>query len=149
VSSPELLLENQVCFLFHRIDRAILARYRPLLAGLGLTYPQYLCMLALWERDGRTVGELCAALALDTGTVSPLLKRLELAGLLDRRRQAGGEDERVVTVHLSPAGRELEERARGLPGSLASCLFVSLEDYRELKSRLQVLLGRLETGTHS
>ncbi len=76
--TPELLLSNQVCFLFHRIDRAIIARYKPLLEELGLTYPQYLAMLALWEHGRLTVGELCEALVLDTGTVSPMIKVLHI-----------------------------------------------------------------------
>lgn len=144
MSRPELLLENQVCFLIHKLDRAVLARYRPLLEGLGLTYPQYLCMLALWERDGRTVGELCSALDLDTGTVSPLLKRLEAAGYLRRARDAG--DERVVTVALTEAGRALEERALSVPATLASCLFRDLEDYAGLKSTLEATLARLDVA---
>jgi len=144
MSRPELLLSNQVCFLFHRIDRAILSKYRPLLEELGLTYPQYLCMLSLWEEDGRSVGELCAALDLDTGTVSPLLKRLEAAGLVERRRGGAGDDERVVRISLSAAGRKLEKRAAAVPGALAPCLFDSLKDYAELKGRLEALLDRLE-----
>lgn len=147
MSHPELLLENQLCFLVHRLDRAILARYRPLLEGLGLTYPQYLCMLALWEREDRTVGELCEALDLDTGTVSPLLKRLEAAGLVERRRGATGEDERVVRVGLSPRGRALEEEARPIPGSLASCMLADRAEYEGLTTTLRKLLGRLEGGT--
>ena len=90
MSYPELLLSNQLCFLVHRLNRGITSRYRPLLAKLGLTYPQYLVLLALWERDGQGVGELCTALDLDTGTMSPLLKRLAAAGLLERRRGAAG-----------------------------------------------------------
>ena len=84
MTNPELLLSNQVCFLFHRIDRAIVARYKPLLTGLGLTYPQYLAMLALWERESLTVGQLCDALVLDTGTVSPMIKRLKSLGLVTK-----------------------------------------------------------------
>lgn len=146
MSHPELLLSNQICFLFHRIDRAILALYRPLLEELGLTYPQYLCMLALWEREGLSVGQLCETLDLDTGTVSPLLKRLEAAGLVERRRgRAGsGGDERVVRVWLSAAGRALEEKARTLPRAIGSCLIGGEEDHGGLKRRLEGLLARLE-----
>lgn len=142
MSSGELLLSNQICFLVHRLDRAINARYRPLLAELGLTYPQYLAMLALWEREELGVGELCAMLDLDTGTVSPLLKRLEAAGLVERRRRA--EDERAVSVRLTGAGRELEARARSVPGALAACLLADADEYRDLKDTFGKLIARLE-----
>lgn len=141
MSQPELLLSNQLCFLVHSLDRAIGARYRPLLARLGLTYPQYLAMLALWERDALEVGRLCTMLHLDTGTVSPLLKRLEVQGLVQRRR--GKDDERVVTVSLTPAGRALEEHARSIPGAIASCLLAGPQEYHELKATLSGLLARL------
>lgn len=144
MSSTGLLLSNQLCFLVHRLDREIAARYRPLLGELGLTYPQYLAMLALWERDGLTVGELCALLYLDTGTVSPLVKRLEAAGLVERRR--GSDDERTVYVRLSDSGRALEERARGVPGAMASCLLADAGEYASLKETLTGLLSRLEAS---
>jgi len=142
---PELLLSNQICFLFHRIDRAIIARYQPLLEGLGLTYPQYLAMLALWENGSMTVGELCSALVLDTGTVSPLLKRLQSAGLVERRRAEQG-DERVVQVSLTQAGLSMEEKARSIPLSLASCVFDSPDEYAALKPRLDALARKLEAS---
>ena len=142
MSYPELLLSNQLCFLVHRLDRAIGARYRPVLEELGLTYPQYLAMLALWEHRELGVGELCALLGLDTGTVSPLLKRLDAAGLVERRRKA--EDERVVCVSLTAKGSELEEKARVVPGALASCLLAGEEEYLQLKRSFQDLIGRLE-----
>ena len=96
MSRPELLLSDQLCFLVHRLDRAIVDRYRPLLAALELTYPQYLAMLVLWEREEAGIGELCRLLDLDTGTVSPLVKRLEVAGLVERRRKS--DDERAVAA---------------------------------------------------
>ena len=141
MAHPELLLSNQLCFLVHRLDRAIVGRYRPLLSRLGLTYPQYLTMLALWERDGPGVGELCARLDLDTGTVSPLLKRLEALGLVERRRS--GTDERSVSVNLTAAGRALEEKALSIPGAMAGCLLAGPEEYRELMQRLGALVDRL------
>ncbi len=141
MAHPELLLSNQLCFLVHRLDRAIVARYRPLLSRLGLTYPQYLAMLALWERDGPGVGELCERLDLDTGTVSPLLKRLEALGLVERRRS--GTDERSVSVNLTAAGRALEEKALSVPGAMAGCLLAGPEEYRELMQRLGALVDRL------
>jgi DNA-binding MarR family transcriptional regulator len=142
MSNPELLLSNQLCFLVHRLDRAIGARYRPLLARLGLTYPQYLAMLALWEKEELEVGQLCAMLDLDTGTVSPLLKRLEAQGLVERKRRL--DDERVVSVSLTPAGKELEIHAGSVPGTIASCLLAGPQEYEELKATLSGLLSRLE-----
>lgn len=144
MSDPELLLSNQLCFLVHRLDREIAARYRPLLSSLGLTYPQYLAMLALWERGELTIGELCALLYLDTGTVSPLIKRLESSGLVERRRRQ--DDERSVTVSLTEAGTELRDKARSVPGAMASCLLSGAEEYGSLKSTLTGLLERLESS---
>jgi DNA-binding MarR family transcriptional regulator len=146
MSHQELLLSNQLCFLVHRLDRAIGAQYRPLLSRLGLTYPQYLAMLALWERGALEVWQLCAMLDLDTGTVSPLLKRLEAQGLVERKRRL--DDERVVTVSLTPAGKELETHASSVPGTIASCLLAGPQEYKELKATLSGLLSRLE-GTAS
>jgi DNA-binding MarR family transcriptional regulator len=143
MSYPELLLSNQICFLFHRIDRAIVANYKPLLEEFGLTYPQYLAMLALWENREMTVGELCRALVLDTGTVSPLLKRLESLGYIERRR-GDSSDERVVKVSLTNAGETLEEGAKNIPGTLASCIFESVDEYKTLKPLLDAMAARLE-----
>ena len=122
MSFPELALDRQLCFLFHRVDQAIQARYRPILNKIGLTYPQYLAMLVLWEtgEGALTVGALCERLASDTGTVSPLLKRLEKAGLIARRRDPA--DDRSVLVSLSPPGRALESVARSVPHQILSCL---------------------------
>jgi len=121
MAHEELLLENQICFRVYSLEKEIQAAYRPILEELGLTYAQYITMLVLWEKREASVGEVCAALSLDTGTVSPLLKRLEASGLIRRRRAQ--EDERTVMVSLSPEGEALEERARRVPGALVSCLF--------------------------
>jgi len=145
VSNPELLLSNQLCFLVHRLDREISTSYRPLLAALGLTYPQYLAMLALWEHGRLTVGELCGLLYLDTGTVSPLLKRLEAAGLVVRQRRP--EDERSVTITLSAAGKELETEAKSVPGAMAGCLLADAGEYHALKATLSGLIARLEDSS--
>jgi DNA-binding MarR family transcriptional regulator len=142
VSNPELLLSNQLCFLVHRLDREISTRYRPLLSELGLTYPQYLAMLALWEHGELTVGEFCGLLYLDTGTVSPLLKRLESAGFVIRQRRR--DDERSVTITLSESGRALEEKARTVPGTMASYLLPDAGGYHALKATLSGLITRLE-----
>lgn len=145
MSNPELLLSNQLCFLVHRLDREISTRYRPLLSELGLTYPQYLAMLALWEHGVLTVGELCTLLYLDTGTVSPLLKRLESSGLVVRQRKR--EDERSVSITLSEAGKELENRATGVPGAMAACLLADAGEYHSLKATLSGLIARLEASS--
>lgn len=142
MSHSELQLSNQLCFMVHRLDRAIAARYRPLLGQLGLTYPQYLVMLALWEEDRLAVGELCRRLELDTGTMSPLLKRLATAGLVEKRR--GQSDERSVCVSLTAKGRALKEQALPIPGAMAGCLLTSQDEYYELRTILTRLLERLD-----
>jgi MarR family transcriptional regulator, organic hydroperoxide resistance regulator len=143
MSYPELLLSNQLCFLVHRLDLAITARYRPVLSELGLTYGQYLAMLAFWEHRELGVGELCKFLALDTGTVSPLLKRLEAAGLIERRRRA--DDERAVSVRLTSAGAALEKKARAVPATLSGCLAADEKDYARMRALLGRMIARLES----
>lgn len=108
-----LKLENQICFPLYAASLAMMRAYRPLLADLGLTYPQYLVMLALWEKRCLTVKELGGVLHLDSGTLTPLLKRLEAAGLVNRRRRQL--DERVVEVSLTGSGRDLKRRAADVP----------------------------------
>jgi DNA-binding MarR family transcriptional regulator len=111
-----LALDQQVCFALYTASRAVTARYRPLLDELGITYPQYLVLLVLWERDGQTVKELGAALRLDSSTLSPLLKRLEAAGLVTRFRRT--DDERSVTIRLTETGSTLRQQARAVPAQL-------------------------------
>jgi DNA-binding MarR family transcriptional regulator len=144
---PQLRLDNQLCFLFHRISRELTAAYRPLLADLGLTYPQYLVMLVLWEDDGLSVGEIGERLTLDSGTLSPLLRRLEAAGLVHRVRDEG--DERRVGVHLTPAGRDLEARAADVPAELAAHLVDDMTQYAQAKASLLALADRLEASRTS
>ena len=108
-----LALDKQLCFALYSASLAMTKVYKPLLAPLGLTYPQYLVMLALWEDDAQTVSALGDKLALDSGTLTPLLKRLETQGQLSRERDA--EDERRVIVRLTPAGRQLKVQARRIP----------------------------------
>lgn len=115
-----LLLKNQICFRVYSLERAIMAAYKPLLGELGLTYPQYLVMLVLWERTEATVGQLCESLGLDTGTISPLLKRMEQHDLVIRERLPS--DERTVIVRLTNAGSSLRENARRIPGAIGSCI---------------------------
>ena len=142
----ELLLENQICFLVYRLNRAIGAAYRPLLEALGLTYPQYLVMLVLWEHGTLPVGDICRRLDLDTGTVSPLIKRMEASGLLKRERQAS--DERTVNVSLTDEGIALEKKALPIPTALGSCLFADFSEYDPLKKILLKLNRRLDAAMH-
>ncbi len=143
----QLLLSNQLCFRFYALERELMAAYRPLLAHLGLTYAQYITLLYLWEHEKATVGELCTALSLDTGTMSPLLKRLESAKLIERHRLPS--DERTVEVLLTKTGRELEQKAVSIPGHIATCLLSSDRDeqgekYAELREMLDQTLERLK-----
>ena len=138
---PQLQLDNQLCFLFHRVGRELNAAYRPLLAELGLTYSQYLVMLVLWERDGVSVGELGDRLAVDSATLSPQLRRMERAGLVRRVRSQA--DERRVTVHLTARGAALEQRAAEIPAAMMSRLVDDEAQYRRLKGQLEHLLERI------
>lgn len=115
-----LALDDQLCFPVYALSRAIQQRYRPLLEPLGLTYTQYLVLLVLWEQDGLPVRDIGGRLHLDSGTLTPLLKRLEAYGLLQRRRST--EDGRVVHIHLTERGLTLKERATDVPQQLLSCV---------------------------
>lgn len=132
-----LLLDKQLCFALYAASRAVTQLYRPLLDELGLTYPQYLVMLVLWERDGATIGELASALELDHGTLSPLLKRLEAAALVQRRRRA--DDERVVQVALTQAGRALQNRAATVPQVIVDAYSIDARQFDELRAGLREL----------
>ncbi|WP_284752447.1 MarR family transcriptional regulator [Arthrobacter sp. efr-133-R2A-120] len=136
-------LDRQVCFALYSASKAATAVYRPVLDELGLTYPQYLVMLVLWENEPRSVRELGAELGLDSGTLSPLLKRLEALGLVERRRSA--EDERRVEIHLSDAGRDLSARAGAVPQRLADAAGLSAAELAQLHDTL----GRLTAALHS
>jgi len=113
-------LSNQLCFPLYAAARKVTALYTPFLTELNLTYTQYLVLLVLWEQDGIPVSEICRRLHLDNGTVSPLLKKLEKEGLLEKSRAP--EDERVVLITLTEAGRALQERAKEIPGKVGSCV---------------------------
>jgi DNA-binding MarR family transcriptional regulator len=138
-------LDEQVCFALYSATLAMTKAYRPLLDALGLTYPQYLVMLVLWERDGPTVSALGERLHLDSGTLTPLLKRLETAGLLVRRRSA--QDERRVELHLTPAGRALRARAGDLPRRMARVTGCSADELARLRSRLVRLRDAISDAT--
>lgn len=140
-------LESQLCFALYSASRAFTRAYAPLLYPLGLTYPQYIVMLVLWERDDLSVTELGERLALDSGTLTPLLKRLEEAGFIERRRD--DDDERVVRLRLTPSGRKLEERAHAIPTELAcragyEPTSESLAKLESLREALQELTQQLE-----
>ncbi|MEU8994567.1 MarR family transcriptional regulator [Streptomyces caniferus] len=138
VPDAELLrLDHQVCFSLHAASRAFGGVYRDALKDLGLTYPQYLVMLVLWEHGSQPVKAIGEQLRLDSGTLSPLLKRLESAGLV--RRERSTEDERSVTIHLTPAGDDLREAALPVPLRMLAATGLSLEELRTLQS----LLGRV------
>ncbi|MGQ3013806.1 MAG: MarR family winged helix-turn-helix transcriptional regulator [Flavobacteriales bacterium] len=124
-----LALSNQLCFRAYALSRHITAMYQPLLKKLGLTYPQYLVMLVLWENDAISVKQMGEQLMLDSGTLTPLLKRMEEAGLLQRKRSA--EDERVVHIRLTDTGQELKTKAKAIPGELQKCMGFTKEDYLE------------------
>jgi len=142
-----LQLDEQLCFALYSASRAMTRTYAPLLEPLGLTYPQYLVLLVLWERDGLPVRELGARLALDSGTLTPLLKRLERQGLVERVR--GADDERVVRIHLTAAGRALRTRARKVPVDLAcragydTASEASMRELAQLRAELVALTERL------
>ncbi|MGL6234012.1 MAG: MarR family winged helix-turn-helix transcriptional regulator [Segniliparus sp.] len=125
-----LALERQVCFALAIANRAILSVYRPILAPLGLTHPQYLVMLALWGESPQSVKELGEALQLDSATISPLLKRLEAAGLVTRTRNA--DDERQLDIELTAEGIALREQALGVPGQVVERLDSDWEELGEL-----------------
>ncbi|MGN6580688.1 MAG: MarR family winged helix-turn-helix transcriptional regulator [Bordetella sp.] len=134
-------LDNQLCFALHSTSLAMQKVYRKLLGGLGLTYPQYLVMLVLWERDGLILSEIGKRLFLDSATLTPLLKRLEAAGLIRRTRDA--RDERQVIIDLTAQGRALKRRAAEVPPQVFCAMSCSLEDLQRLKSELERLRGHL------
>ena len=136
-----LLLDNQLCFALYSASLAMTKLYKPLLEALGLTYPQYLVMLVLWEQDGLMVSELGQRLYLDSGTLTPLLKRLEAAGLVSRMRAV--EDERRVHIHLTPAGRKLKARAASVPGCVLAASQCSIPELLQLTGQIRTLRERL------
>jgi DNA-binding MarR family transcriptional regulator len=140
---PSLLLDDQLCFALYAASRAMTSVYRPLLEEVGLTYPQYLVMLVLWEHRTAPVKDLVAALHLDYGTLTPLLKRLEAGGLLKRQRRA--DDERVVEVALTPNGAALRRRILTIPPAIGDAIGLTSHEI----DTAQNLLRRLTTNvTH-
>lgn len=137
-----LALDHQLCFALYAASHAMTKAYRGLLEPLGLTYPQYLVMLVLWEGDGLTVNQLGARLGLDSGTLTPLLKRLEADGRLQRRRDA--DDERRVRLQLSADGRALRAKAAAVPEAMAAATGCGLDEIVPLVHRLHAVRQRLE-----
>ena len=131
-------LKNQLCFPLYAAARNVTNLYTPYLRPLGLTYTQYIAFLALWERDGITVGELCETLMLDNGTISPLLKKMQQAGYIERTRSE--RDDRVVVITLTEAGKALQEQTKDVPATVASCLALPPEKAQTLYGLLYELL---------
>ena len=141
MSTDPLALESQVCFAAVLAARTVVSIYRPILEPLGLTHPQYLVMLALWERDGRSISDLGSALQLEPATLTPLLKRLQGAGLVRRARSE--EDERVVLVTLTDDGRALRAEAEHVPGRVAARTGMSVAELTGLRDTLHRFVDRL------
>lgn len=142
-------LDEQLCFALYSASRAFTRAYAPVLAPLGLTYPQYLVMLVLWDGDGVSVTELGARLGLDSGTLTPLLKRMEEAGLISRARDP--DDERVVRVGLTKAGRALDQKAKDVPTEMACRVGFApskqnLAALGQLRDSLKALAERLDAA---
>ncbi len=138
-SDDALLLKNQLCFPLYAAARKIVRVYTPILDKLGLTYTQYITLLVLWEEDGLSVKELGNRLFLDSGTLTPLLKKLETQGLCNRIRDQI--DERNVSIYLTAKGRELKGQAREVPSQVASCITLKPKDILELQGLLNRMLA--------
>lgn len=139
--SEYLKLDNQLCFPLYAASRMMVNAYRPLLSELGITYPQYLVLLVLWEADGLSVSAIGERLHLDSGTLTPLLKRLASLGLIERRRSP--EDDRVVGNWLTPAGRELKKKAVHVPIQLLCSAKLDVDELAPMRRVLQRLIDAL------
>ena len=138
----QLFLHNQLCFPLYALSRQVTTLYRPYLEELDLTYPQYLVMLLLWQHEKMSVKAIGCELWLDSGTLTPLLKRMEETGLISRERCT--EDERVVNIHLTKEGRQLQKKATEIPANIFSELNISESQLKSLKKDLCNILGKLE-----
>jgi DNA-binding MarR family transcriptional regulator len=146
-TTEPLALSNQLCFAFYSVSHAFSRAYRQFLDPLGLTYPQYVVLLVLWEQDNLTVKSIGEQLFLDSGTLTPLLKRLESAGLIRRKRDR--EDERQVRILLTDAGRALREKAEDIPKNVGCVLGLSFDEVRDLTQQVAKLRGRLHDSASS
>jgi MarR family transcriptional regulator, organic hydroperoxide resistance regulator len=143
MENPECLkLDNQLCFPLYVIAREMTGLYRPFLDELGITYPQYLVLMVLWEHDGLPVNSIGEKLYLDSGTLTPLLKRLEAKGFISRKRKK--EDERVVEVFITESGKALQLKACEIPGKLMRKIDAAPEDWIALKESVQKILNKIE-----
>lgn len=141
----EMKLENQLCFPLYAAARSVTALYTPYLKPLGLTYTQYIVFLVLWEKDGIPVGELGKRLMLDSGTLSPLLKKMRQAGYIEKRQSA--EDERSFLITLTDKGRALQEQAREIPRNVGGCIALSPEKAAQLYQLLYELLEHTQPSS--
>ena len=137
---PQLRLDSQLCFPLYACARMVVNHYTPLLKPLGITYTQYLVLLALWEGGSATVGDLCRRLFLDNGTITPLLKKMEEAGIVSRSRSR--QDERVVTVQVTEAGWALRQQVKDIPAQVGQCIPLAGEDVYSLYKLLRRMLER-------
>ncbi|CAN7215738.1 MarR family winged helix-turn-helix transcriptional regulator [Rossellomorea sp. LjRoot5] len=137
-----LLLENQICFKIYTAEREITKLYRSLLEEIGVTYPQYLALLVLWEEETISVKELGRKLFLDSGTLTPMLKRMEANGLVERKRSK--EDERSVVISLTDRGRDLKKKAECVPTRLLERLEMDGDELLKLDQTLTTILGKLQ-----
>jgi DNA-binding MarR family transcriptional regulator len=140
-----LKLENQLCFPLYAASKAVVNRYKPLLDEIDLTYTQYIAMMVLWEYKSIGVKELGKRLYLDSGTLTPLLKRLEGKGFV--RRERSSKDERAVDIHITEAGEKLKEKAMGIPVQMGKCMPLSREEAGTLYTLLYKLLGQTGSGS--
>lgn len=137
----QLKLENQLCFPLYAASRLVIQEYQPYLDKLGITYPQYLVLMVLWETDSIAVSEITRRLILNTNTITPLLKRMETQGIITRRRS--NEDERKVIVTLTPKGKQLQAEAASIPERLVAGLVssnIKLEELQQLKNQLNEII---------
>ena len=139
---PQLKLENQLCFPLYASAKEIVRLYKPYLDPLDLTYTQYIVMMVMWDKKSCIVTELGDKLYLDSGTLTPLLKKLENKGYIVRERDVI--DERKVTLHLTKKGEELKEKAANVPSSMGSCVKITEEEAKTLHSLLYKLLGTIK-----
>ncbi len=139
-SNEALKLDSQLCFPLYAASRKIIGAYTPLLKPLGITYTQYIVFMVLWEQDGITVGELGAKLRLDSGTLTPVLKKMESKGYVERKRSH--DDERIVNIYLTEKGAEKKEEARDIPLKMGGCFSLEEKEVKELKIILYKILNR-------
>lgn len=143
-AEEDLLLEHQLCFALTVASRSVVAAYKPVLDKLGLTHPQYLVMLCLWESSPRSVRDISDALAQEPATISPLLRRLETAGFITRRRVPG--DERTLAVDLTPLGASLRQQALAVPGTMMDRLGLTREQVSQLHAAMMDLITATKTA---